>query len=157
MWLPDRRTVLLLPLLAGCGFSPAYGPQGVAENLQGAVRVATPADKNAFDLVERLEERLGRPAAVRYELAYAVATKAVGVGLTPEATITRYNLTGSVDWALAERSSGARVAGGREETFTSYSATGSTVAGLAAEEDAATRLMRILADRIVTRLLAARL
>jgi LPS-assembly lipoprotein len=49
------------------------------------------------------------------------------------------------------------VAGGREESFASYSATGSTVAGLAAEEDAATRLMRILGDRIVTRLLAARL
>ena len=40
------------------------------------------------------------------------------------------------------------------QSFTSYSATGSTVAGLAAEEDAALRLMHILADQIVTRLLA---
>jgi LPS-assembly lipoprotein len=41
------------------------------------------------------------------------------------------------------------------QSFTAYSATGSTVAGLAAEEDAATRLMRILADQIVARLIAA--
>jgi LPS-assembly lipoprotein len=40
------------------------------------------------------------------------------------------------------------------KSFTAYSATGSTVAGLAAEEDAATRLMRILADQIVARLVA---
>jgi LPS-assembly lipoprotein len=157
MWLPDRRALLLLPLLAACGFAPAYGPDGAAGTLQGTVRVATPDDKNAFDLVERLEERLGRPQTVRYDLAYTITTKPVGVGLTPDAVITRYNLTGAVDWTLTDRTSGARVAGGREESFTSYSATGSTVAGLAAEEDAATRLMRILGDRIVTRLLAATL
>jgi LPS-assembly lipoprotein len=40
------------------------------------------------------------------------------------------------------------------KSFTAYSATGSTVAGLAAEEDAAYRLMRILADQIVAQLIA---
>jgi LPS-assembly lipoprotein len=38
--------------------------------------------------------------------------------------------------------------------FTSWSATGSTVAGIAAEEAAAARLMQILADDIITRLIA---
>jgi LPS-assembly lipoprotein len=104
--------------------------------------------------VERLEERLGRPAAPAYDLAYTITTTPVGVGITTENAITRYNLTGSVDWTLTNRATGARVAGGRVESFTSYSATGSTVAGLAAEEDAALRLMRILADQIVTRLIA---
>jgi LPS-assembly lipoprotein len=47
------------------------------------------------------------------------------------------------------------VLAGREETFTAYSATGSTIAALAAEQDASTRLMRILADRMMTRLIAA--
>jgi LPS-assembly lipoprotein len=41
------------------------------------------------------------------------------------------------------------------EGFTSYAATGSTVAGLSAEEDASLRLMRILADQIVSRMLAS--
>ncbi|MGB8814952.1 MAG: LPS assembly lipoprotein LptE, partial [Paracoccaceae bacterium] len=77
----------------------------------------------------------------------------IGVAITPENAVLRYNLTGSVDWVLAD-TAGKRITGGRVESFTSYSATGSTVAGLAAEEDAAFRLMRILADQIVTRLIA---
>jgi LPS-assembly lipoprotein len=151
----NRRSLLLLPLaLAACGFAPAYGPGGGAEGLQGRVRVADPGDKNAFDLVQRLEERLGRPGAAEYDLTYSISTESIGVGITPENAITRFHLTGKVDYSLIARASGQRVTGGRVENFTAYSATASTVAGLASEEDAGLRLMRILADQIVTRLLA---
>jgi LPS-assembly lipoprotein len=151
-----RRTILLAPLaLAACGFTPAFAPGGAATGLLGTVWVQDPSDKNGFDLVERLEERLGRPEDIRYDLAYTITTEAVGVGITTDNRITRYNLKGAVDYTLSERATGARVTGGRVQTFTAYSATGSTVAGLAAEEDAATRLMRILADQIVARLIAA--
>jgi LPS-assembly lipoprotein len=152
----SRRLMILAPLaLAACGFTPANAPGGPAESLRGAVLVQDPTDKNGFDLVQRLEERLGRPEAVRYDLAFTIATEAVGVGITTENEITRYNLKGVVDFTLTERATGTRVAGGRAQSFTAYSATGSTVAGLAAEEDAALRLMRILADQIVARLVAA--
>jgi LPS-assembly lipoprotein len=151
-----RRAVLLAPVvLAACGFSPAFGPGGAAEGLQGTIRANDPTDKNAFDLVERLEERIGRPETARFDLGYAITTAAVGVGITPDSAITRYNLTGHVNWTLTDRTTGQQVAGGRVDNFTSYSATGSTVAGLAAEEDAAFRLMRILADQIVSRLIAS--
>ncbi len=155
MSLLDRRTLLACLTLAGCGFAPALGPGGAASGLQGAIRADNPSDKNGFDLVERLEERIGRPETARFDLGYAITATSVGVGITPDSAITRYNLTGSVDWTLTERATGARVAGGRVDSFTSYSATGSTVAGLAAEEDAAFRLMRILADQIVSRLIAS--
>lgn len=145
--------MVALPV-AACGFTPAYGPGGTAAGLQGRVRVDDPYDKNAFDLVERLEERLGRPDAPRYALSYTIRTQAIGVGITPENAITRYNLTGSIDWGLTDTATGTRLTGGRVNSFTSYSATGSTVAGLAAERDAALRLMRLLADQIVTRLIA---
>jgi len=155
MSLFDRRTVLFAPLaLMACGFAPAYGPSGVAAGLQGRIRVADPTDKRGFDLVERLEERLGRPDAASHDLAYSIVTEAVSVGITPENAITRFHLTGSIDWTLTSRDTGQRVTGGRVQSFTAYSATGSTVAGLAAEQDAAFRLMRILADQIVTRLIA---
>ncbi|OYX25958.1 MAG: hypothetical protein B7Z10_04630 [Rhodobacterales bacterium 32-66-7] len=148
--------MILAPLaLAACGFTPAYAPGGAATKLQGKVFVAEPSDKNGFDLVARLEERLGRPEAVAYDLAYTIATEAVGVGITVDNEITRFNLKGVVDYSLTDRATGARVAGGLVNSFTAYSATGSTVAGLAAEEDAATRLMRILADQITARLIAA--
>lgn len=152
----SRRALLLLPvLLAACGFAPAYGPGGSAGKLTETVWVQDPTDKNAFDLVERLEERLGRPENIRFDLAYTITTETVGVGITTDNKITRYNLKGVVDYTLTERASGARVTGGRVQSFTAYSATGSTVAGLAAEEDAGLRLMRILADQIVARLIAA--
>jgi LPS-assembly lipoprotein len=153
----DRRTFLLLMAampVAGCGFAPAYGTGGPAAGLQGRIRVNDPYNKNGFDLVQRLEERLGRPEAPRYALSYSITTRAIGVGVTPEGAITRYNLTGSVDWGLTDATTGVRLTGGKVNSFTSYSATGSTVAGLAAEQDAALRLMRILADQIVTRLIA---
>jgi LPS-assembly lipoprotein len=151
----SRRWALLAPLaLAACGFTPAYAPGGAATKLLGTIWVQDPTDKNGFDLVERLEERLGRPENIRYDLAYTITTEAVGVGITTENEITRYNLKGVVDYTLTDRTTGARVTGGRVQTFTAYSATGSTVAGLAAEEDAAFRLMRILADQITARLIA---
>lgn len=152
----SRRAVLAGPLaLAACGFTPAYAPGGGSDRLVGTVWVQDPTDKNGFDLVERLEERLGRPRDIRYDLAYTITTEAVGVGITSDNRITRFNLKGVIDYTLTERASGARITGGRVQSFTAYSATGSTVAGLAAEEDAATRLMRILADQIVARLIAA--
>lgn len=151
----NRRTVLLAPLaLAACGFTPAYAPGGAATALLGTVRAQDPTTKNGFDLVERLEERLGRPDNHRYDLAYTISTQAVGVGLTTDNEITRFNLNGVIDYTLSDHASGTRIAGGRVQSFTAYSATGSTVAGLSAEEDAAYRLMRILADQIVARLIA---
>jgi LPS-assembly lipoprotein len=152
----SRRSVLLAPLaLAACGFTPALAPDGPATALMGTVYVQDPSNKNGFDLVERLEERLGRPENPRYDLAYTIVTETVGVGITTDNKITRYNLKGVVDYSLTDRASGARVAGGRVQNFTAYTATGSTVAGLAAEEDAALRLMRILADQITAQLIAA--
>ena len=151
----DRRSILLLPLaLAACGFTPAYAPGAAGLALQNTILAAEPRDKPAFDLVERIEERLGPSDNPRFALAYTIQLKPVGVAISTANAITRYNLTGAVDWALNDVTTGARLTGGRAESFTSYSATGSTVAGLAAEEDAAQRLMRILADQIVSQLLA---
>lgn len=157
----DRRTFLTTTLaalagvpLAACGFTPAYGPSGPAAHLQGSIRVADPGDKNGFDLVERLEERLGRPQSPRSDLEFSITTKPMGVGITEDNAITRYNLTGHVDWRLIDRATGQQITAGRAQSFTSWSATASTVAGIAAEEDAAFRLMRILADQIVTQLVA---
>ncbi|AXQ94461.1 LPS assembly lipoprotein LptE (plasmid) [Cereibacter azotoformans] len=151
----DRRSFLLAALaLAGCGFRPAYGPGGPAEKLQGSIRVEDPTDKNGFDLVERLEERIGRPEAPRFDLRYRISTSIDSVGITPSDSITRYNLTGRIEFTLVERASGEVVQSGTVSNFTSWSATGSTVAALVAEEDAKYRLMRILADQIVTQLIA---
>ena len=153
MWL-SKAILLGFMGLAACGFTPAYAPGGAGAALQNAVQAAEPRDKPAFDLVERIEERLGPSDHPRFGLSYQIKLNQVGVAISTSNAVTRYNLNGVVDWQLTDAATGARLTGGRTENFTSYSATGSTVAGLAAEEDAAQRLMRIMADQIVSQLLA---
>jgi LPS-assembly lipoprotein len=140
--------------VSACGFTPAYAPGGSGSHLQNTIEAAEPLNKPAFDLVERLEERLGPPDLARYKLGYTINLHPVGVAISPENAITRYHLNGSIDWALTSIANGQTLTQGKVTNFTSYSATGSTVAGLAAEEDASLRLMRILADQIVSQLLA---
>ena len=157
MWSSDRRGVLSLGgalALSACGFAPAYAPGGPASGLQGRVRAADPGDKAGFDLVTRLEERLGPPANAPYALTYSISLQAVVVGVTDALAITRYNLNGFVDWQLLPAAGGPALVAGRVQSFTSWSATGSTVATVTAQDDATRRLMVILADQIVTRLLA---
>ena len=152
----NRRTLLTLPLaLAACGFTPAYGPSGPAQGLQGRIRAADPGDKNGFDFVTAIEARFGRSKDPRYALAYTITTEAVGVGYATDNSITRYNLKGRVDWSLTDTESDTRIAGGTAENFTSLSATTAIVAAGTAEQDAAKRLMVILADQIAAEVLAA--
>ena len=153
MWL-SKAVLLCVIGLAACGFTPAYAPGGSGTALQNMVLAAEPHEKAAFDLVERLEERLGPSDSPKYGLSYKITLKPVGVAISTDNAITRYNLIGVVNWELTDVTTGTRLTGGRAENFTSYSATGSTVAGLAAQEDAAQRLMRIIADQIVSQLLA---
>ena len=157
MWSSDRRKFLVLAgalALAGCGFTPAYGPQGGGAALLGGVEADAPKTRDEFALVRRLSERLGPPGAARYRLAYKLSTETIGQAITPDNATTRYSLTGSSEYTLHDRGSDAVLLTGRVSSFTSWSATGSIVATQAAEADAHERLMRMLADQIVTRLLA---
>ena len=160
MSLSDRRTVLTLLAaialaLPGCGYTPVYGTGGSAAGLRGTVRVADPDSKDTFRLAGRLEERLGRVTAVRYALDYSVTHETEGLGITPDQSTTRYNILGTARYSLTEIGTGAVIAAGQVDSFTAYSAAGTTVATSSARDDALERLMVILADQIVTRLLAA--
>lgn len=147
--------LLALPIaVAACGFAPAYGTKGKAQVLVGSVRPADPTDKNSFDFVQHIEDRLGRSTQPIYHLAYTIKTDAIGAGITPDGAITRYTVKGGLDWTLTRLTDQARMAGGHIDAFTSYSATGSTVAGQTAQIDANLRLMRLLGDDLVMRLIA---
>ncbi len=156
MSLLNRRFIIALPLLvlAACGFQPVYGPGGTGTALQNAVQVDAPNDAYSYTLVREIETRLGRAASPRYALALTVDTSEEGLAIDSEDNTTRYNLVGKVEFALRNLSSGQIEVSGNVENFTGYSATGSTVATLAAERDAQKRLMVMLADQLVTRLYA---
>ncbi|KEP69677.1 hypothetical protein FGG78_00545 [Thioclava sp. BHET1] len=158
MWSSDRRSFLLLAgtaaAVSACGFTPAYGPKGGAATLLNGVLPDAPDTPDAFALVQQLKARLGPPEAPRYRLSYKISTSVLGQGVQPDNSTTRYQLSGMVDYTLRAQGSDAILLTGRVNSFTSWSATGTVVATQAAEDDAHRRLMRILADQIITRLLA---
>jgi LPS-assembly lipoprotein len=151
----ERRTVVLsLLALGACGFTPVYGPGGAAEGLRGSIAIDEPSDREGFVLVRALTERLGPATTPRYRLSASIRTRQERIAVTSEGVTNRYQLRGAVDYAVHDIATGNRLTAGRVETFTSYSATRTTVATRAAQNDAEERLMRVLADSIVAELLA---
>lgn len=150
---PTRRAILATLLLAGCGFTPVYAPGGPGARLRGQVRPRDPVTSDDFAFNHRLTERLGGEGEA-LTLDYTLRVAVVGQAITPEEVTTRYSLNGSADYTLRD-AGGAPRAQGTVSAFTSYSTTGTPVATLAAESDARERLARILADQVVTRLMAA--
>ena len=157
MSLYNRRSLLALPFaLAACGFSPVYGPDGSGSKLRGQVFVQEPSTQAGYLLTRHLETRLGRGATEqRYALDINISTEEDGLAVNTAGDITRFNLVGRVEYALRDTTAGTIVTSGRVENFTAYSATGTTVASLAAERNAVERLMVILGDQITARLFAA--
>lgn len=153
MWWSDRRGFLLGALALGaCGFEPVHAPGSDA--LRGKIEFAAPTDRNAFDYVAQLERRLGRAAAATLDLSYDITVTRAGGGYTPDGAITRFTLEGVARFVVIDRATGAQKGAGRVQSFTSYATTGTTVATMTAETDAHKRLMVILADQTVTRLMA---
>lgn len=152
----DRRMFLLgAACLGGCGFTPAYGPGGGATRLQGAIRMDAPATRPAYLLTRHLEDRLGRGTGARYGLSYAIDLNDSPIAISPNNVTTRYNVLGQVTYALRDLETGQVLTSGKVDSFTAYSTLGTTVATQAAEKDARARLMTLLGDKIVTRLIAA--
>ena len=153
----SRRFLLLgtAAALAACGFTPVYGPSGSANVLQNAIVVDEPSSRASYLLTRELEQRLGRSASGRFGLSYAIDLTEDPIAISANDVTTRYNLLGEITYALRDLNTGAVLTSGKVDSFTSYSASGTTVATQAAQKDAEARLMVILADQMITRLVAA--
>lgn len=153
MW--SRRAALAVALLAaGCGFAPVYGPGGAGTRLHGQVRVADPQTADDYAFLRRLTERLGPAETGRYDLAYTLRVAVLPQAITPDEVTTRFSLNGTATYRLTDSATGATVAQGEVSNFTSHSTVGTVIATNAAEQDARNRLALMLADQVVTRLLA---
>lgn len=153
----SRRTMvaaIVAACLSGCGLTPVYGPGGSAEGLHGKIAVDPPRDTFGFDLVDRLENRLGTTDAADYRLTARVFVSETRLGFTTGEVSTRRSVRGRVDFTLRDLGSGGVATSGSVDSFTSYSTTGTPFATQTAQDDARERLMTILADQIVARLLA---
>ncbi len=152
----DRRSFLALggaaALLAGCGFTPVYGPRGAGGNLMGTIRADDPVSRRDFNFVAAFEERLGRPSAPRYTLAYAIDVSTIEGGAQRGLGATRNQVRGRLDYVLTD-ADGAELSAGQVNASAAYSLTSTPLAVLTAREDAELRLMRMLADSLVSRLM----
>lgn len=155
MSLFNRRTFVAclcaLPL-AACNFQPVYGPGGSGDIIRDQIRVAEPNSRLEFELVSRLEDRLGTGSS--YTLGYSVSVATRNLALDETAVINRVNLVGNVRFTVTEAGTGRNVQTATVSTFTSYATTESPVATESARRDAEDRLAIALADQMITRLIA---
>ena len=151
------KPLLLCIALAACGFSPVYGPDGTGTALQNRVQVDPPVDREGFLLVRQLEDRLGRTGDAAYRLSVSLTLAQEDRAIDPDGDIRRLHLIGTATYELRDATTGAILRADEVDDFVGYSATGTTVATLAARRDAQDRLMTILADEIVLQLQATQL
>ena len=150
------KLLMVLPFvaLAACGFTPVYGTNGSANVLLNSVLVVEPKTRDGYLLTKQLETRLGRAANPRFDLGLEITTSEETLNINTEGNIERFNLLGIASYTLRDTQTGQITASGKVNSFTGYSATGTTVATQAAQHDAQKRLMVILADLIITNLIA---
>ena len=150
---PTRRIALLGLLgLAGCGFAPIYGDGAM---IQGTFAFQADESVLGFRLRARLEDRLGQPSNPKFVIKTTISTSERAAAITEDGDTSRLNIVGTANWSITDLSTNQQLETGKVEAFTSYSATGSTVATQTANDDARGRLAVMLADMIVTRVLVA--
>lgn len=157
MSLSKRHLLKLLAVMpvAGCGFTPVYGTNGSTRSLRGRIAYRAPNTPEGFRLRTRLEDRLGRVEQGDYLLTVDLEIEEVAVVISSAQDINRFNLPGKATWTLTEPGVDQPLASGVAETFTAYSAFGTTVATQEAQDDARDRLAIALADLIVTDIIIA--
>ena len=150
------KYLLILPFLAftACGFTPVYGTNGNASVLLNSVLVQEPKNREGYSLTKQIEKRVGRATDPRFKLGVTVTTSEAALNVDSTGNINRYNVLGLVEYTLRDTQTGQIAASGRVDSFTGYSASGTTVSAQAAKEDAQERLMIILADLLISNLIA---
>mgnify|MGYP001456711660 FL=1 len=148
MWLSSRRGFLLVALaLAGCGFVPVNGVSSKSQMLRNTVLVQAPTNRVEFELVRNLEVQLGQATSKLYDLRYKLNVDEDIIVVSAAQEINRFSLEGVLEYSLVD-GSGVVLLSNTAKSFTSYSATGTTVATQRSKRDAYDRLMVILAKQV---------
>jgi len=120
----------------------------------GQVTIVGPDTIAGFALRTAIEDQLGRVQNPLYTLELSQRETRNVAAVSADGDTTRFDLRGTVNWTLGS-TVGGRVGSGTVQTFTSYAASGSTVATQAAEADARNRLSKALADLVVQDIILA--
>ena len=155
MSLFNRRWLLIGFLsLTACGFEPIYGVDKPANKIMGKIDVEVSNGRNAYELRDRLIERLGvLKNDPTYLLKYTFSIKSKNLTISKDNDVTRYTLQGETNFDLVDLTSKKVIYTNTIVSNTAYSATAGTYPTAIAERDANVRLSRDMADKIVTLLL----
>ena len=155
MSLFSRRWLLIgFLLLTACGYEPIYGVDKPANKIMGKIDVEVSNGRNAFELRDRLIERLGvLNNDPTYLLKYTFSIRSKNLTISKDNDVTRYTLQGETNFDLVDLTSKKVVYTNTIVSNTAYSATAGTYPTAVAERDANVRLSRDMADKIVTLLL----
>jgi LPS-assembly lipoprotein len=131
---------LILPLLAGCGFTPLYAERGVGPALS-SVEVMTSKGRVGFLMQEQLDDALarerGQPA--RYRLNISSNELRTPRGLRVDNTATEFELNLTVTYSLIENATGKTLRTGVAPVTVTYESSDAPYAGLSAQTDAQER------------------
>ena len=155
MSLFSRKWLLIgFLLLTACGFEPIYGVDKPANKIMGKIDVEVSNGRNAFELRDRLIERLGvLESDPTYLLKYRSSIQSKNLTISKDNDVTRYTLQGETNFDLVDLTSKKVIYTNTIVSNTAYSATAGTYPTAIAERDANVRLSRDMADKIVTLLL----
>ena len=155
MSLFSRRWLLIgFLFLTACGYEPIYGVDKPANKIMGKIDVEVSNGRNAFELRDRLIERLGvLKNDPTYLLKYTFSIKSKNLTISKDNDVTRYTLQGETSFDLVDFTSKKVIYTNTIVSNTAYSATAGTYPTAVAERDANVRLSRDMADKIVTLLL----
>ena len=145
--------------LTACGFRPLYGERagGSAAAELAAVQIGVIGDRLGQilrnDLIERLSP-LGEPTSPRYRLRATFSESKAALAIQQDTTITRYDQRVDVSFLLLDLSTGVVIFRGQSRAIGSYDAVRSDFATLTAEQDAARRTVREVAEDVRAQLAA---
>ena len=140
--------------LTACGFEPIYGVDKPANKIMGKIDVEVSNGRNAFELRDRLIERVGvLESDPTYLLKYRSSIQSKNLTISKDNDVTRYTLQGETNFDLVDLTSKKVIYTNTIVSNTAYSATAGTYPTAVAERDANVRLSRDMADKIVTLLL----
>ena len=135
--------------LAGCGFTPVYGAGSSVGRALSDIKLEAPNTREEYLFVRNMEQRLTRNPTAQTTLKYNISVAANGLDLMGA---NRSQLLGNVSYQLISQGDGQVIASGSVESFTSFSPLDNFP--LVAISDARERLVNILADRVVSDLMA---
>lgn len=147
--------LVLLPMLAGCGFRPLYADAKLQPQLH-SIYVEPVAERDGYELRNTLINLLGSDGQLRgkaYRLKITLSESNRGVVFRNNATITRYNDTLTVTYILSDPQ-GKEVTRGTQSSLASFNVAPSPYATLAAQQDSDKRAAQDIAERVRTDLAA---